>query len=475
MDLEKEIIKKVTDTISRNKMLVPGDGVVVAVSGGGDSVCLLDVLSRLKDLFSIDLVVAHFDHGLRPGEDETETQLVASLAESLSLSFETGRAGAFLRAGDPSLEERARETRYRFLEEVKTKTRAQKIALGHHLNDQAETVLMRLLRGSGPSGLAGIAPFRDETVIRPLIELTREEIEGYLEKRKLPYVSDPSNLDTRFMRNSIRLELLQQLKKYQPRIVEILGKTAEIMRRDEAWFEERAEAWIREFAKNEVDEKVSIPLSPFAALAEPEKARVIRQALRRAGGNLRAVGFRHVEAINRVAAGKRPQARVDLPNGVTVSRIYKNLIFSQKNVKTLGDFCYPLGGMGEFHLKAAGCTITLEEEKVKSSDLGASPRVAYLDADCLTHPLKIRNFRPGDRFVPLGMKGRKKVKDFFVDLKIPFEARKRIPILTCGKTLVWVCGLRIDDRFKVTPKTRRILKVSFEEEAFRQTGRINRE
>jgi tRNA(Ile)-lysidine synthase len=131
--------------------------------------------------------------------------------------------------------------------------------------------------------------------------------------------------------------------------------------------------------------------------------------------------------------------------------------------------------MGEFHLKAAACTITLEEEKVKSSDLGASPRVAYLDADCLTHPLKIRNFRPGDRFVPLGMKGRKKVKDFFVDLKIPFEARKRIPILTCGKTLFWVCGLRIDDRFKVTPKTRRILKVSFEEEAFRQTGRINRE
>lgn len=471
MDLEREIIKKVTDTISRSKMLASGDRVVVAVSGGGDSVCLLDVLSRLKDLFSIDLVVAHFDHGLRLGEDETETQLVASLAESLSLSFETGRAGVFLKTGDPSLEERARDTRYQFLEEVKTKTQAQKIALGHHLNDQAETVLMRLLRGSGPSGLAGIAPFRDKTVIRPLIELTREEIEGYLKKRKLPYVSDPSNLDTRFMRNSIRLELLPQLKKYQPRIVEILGKTAEIMRRDEAWFEERAEAWIREFAENEVDEKVSIPLPPFAALAEPEKARVIRQALRRVGGNLRAVGFRHVEAINRVAAGKRPQARVDLPNGVTVNKIYKNLIFFRKNVKALGDFCYPLGGMGEFHLKSAACTITLEVlEKGNSPDLGASSRVAYLDADCLTQPLKIRNFRPGDRFVPLGMKGHKKVKDFFVDLKIPFETRKRIPILTCGKALVWVCGLRIDDRFKVTPKTRRILKVSFEKEALRQTG-----
>ena len=462
MDLEREMINKVADTISRNRMLGRGDRVVAAVSGGGDSVCLLDILYRLKDSFVIDLVVAHFDHGLRPGEDESETQFVGSLAESLSLPFETKRAGPGLRTGSSSLEERAREARYRFLEEVRKGAKAQKIALGHNLNDQAETVLMRLLRGSGPSGLAGIPPCRGEKVIRPLIELTREEIDAYLGKKGLTYVSDPSNLDTRFLRNRIRLELLPQLKKCQPRIVEILGKTAEIMRTDETWLEEKAEAWINDVAAEMANGKVSIPLSSFATLPETLKNRVIRQGLRRAGGNLRRVGFRHVEAINRLAAGGRPQARVDLPNGVTAKRVYDTLILTRKDVKALPDFCYSIGGPGAFHLQSLESTVTLEEmEKGSLSDMEASPWIAFLDAGCIDYPLMVRNFRPGDKFVPLGMEGHRKLKDFFIDLKLPSEIRQRIPILACKDTLLWVCGLRINDRFKVTSETRRVLKVSF--------------
>jgi len=463
MEMEREIIKKGSDTISKNRRLEHGDRVVVALSGGPDSVCLLDILYRLQDPFGIDLVVAHFDHGLRPSEDESETQFVGSMAKSLDLPFETKRAGAVLRAGDSSLEERAREARYQFLEEVREEVQAQKIALGHNLNDQAETVLMRLLRGSGPSGLAGIPPYRDDKVIRPLIELRREEIEGYLGTRGLQYVSDPSNLDTRLLRNRIRLELLPQLKKYQPKIMELLGQTAEIMRTDDVWLEEEAEVWINEVAEKGANGKVSIPLSPFAALPEALKARVIRQALRRAGGNLRRVGFRHVEAINRVAAGERPQARVDLPNGVTARRVYDNLVFSKKDAEVAQGFCYSLGGPGESYLESLECTIILEEmEKVILPNMGASPWIAFLDAGRITYPLMIRNFRPGDRFVPLGMGGHRKLKDFFIDLKVPSEIRKRIPILTCKDTLLWVCGLRIDDHFKVTSETRRVLKISID-------------
>ncbi len=466
MDLERETIRKVADTISRNRMLVCGDRVIVAVSGGADSVCLLDILYQLRGRFGVDLVVAHFDHGLRPGEDKSETEFVVSLARNLDLPFKTGRAGALLYKETSSLEERAREARYQFLEEVRANIGAKKIALGHNLMDQAETVLMRLLRGSGPSGLAGIPPARNEKVIRPLIELGREEIEGYLEERGLRYISDPSNLDTRFFRNKIRLELLPHLKKYQPRIVEILGKTAKIMRTDEAWLEEEAEGWIDRVGKREANGKVSIPLSPFASLPEALKGRVIRQALKAAGGSLRRVGFGHVEAVKGLAAGERSQARIGLPNGVTARRVYDRLVFSRRPARPTKDYCYLLGRPGEFYLESLGCTVTLNEmERGILSDMGVSPWTAFLDAGPITYPLMIRNFRPGDRFLPLGMTGHRKLKDFFIDLKVSSEVRGRIPILTCRETVVWVCGLRIDDHFKVTTETRRILKVSFDKVA----------
>lgn len=463
MDLEREIIKKVRETISRNRMLERDDRVVVAVSGGPDSVCLLDILCRFRDPLGLDLVVAHFDHGLRPGEDESETQFVESLARSLDLPFETGRAGTALRAGGSSLEEGAREARYRFLEQVKERVRAKRIALGHNRNDQAETVLMRLLRGSGPSGLAGIPAHRDHKVIRPLIELTRGEIEAYLGKRGLGYVSDPSNLDTRFLRNRIRLELIPYLKRYQPRIIEILAKTAEIVRRDDLWLEEEAEEWVTGITETGGDERVSIPLSPFLELPEALKGRVIRRVLRGAGGNLRRVGARHVEAVKHLAAGKRPQARINLPNGVTAKRIYDKLVFSQKSSESPGEFCYFLEGPGVFHLESLGRTISLVEiEKGDLANMGASPWIAFLDAERITYPLMIRNFRPGDRLIPLGMRGHRKLKDFFIDLKVPLDVRGRIPILTSKENLIWVCGLRIDDRFKVKGETRKVLKVSMD-------------
>lgn len=217
-------IKKVKNTISRYGMIRFGDRVVVAVSGGVDSVCLLDVLDKLRDELGVELFVAHFDHGLRPDDDEAETRFVKSLAASLDLPFETKKAFPSMLTGAGPLEERARNARYRFLEEVKEKFSAQKIAVGHNLNDQAETVFMRLLRGSGTSGLAGIPPVRDGHIIRPLIEISREEILTYIEQRGIKYLTDPSNFKTRFLRNRIRLELLPNLKQIQPRIIELLGR-----------------------------------------------------------------------------------------------------------------------------------------------------------------------------------------------------------------------------------------------------------
>ncbi len=223
MDPVKKIVKKVENTITGYRMLERGDRVIVAVSGGADSVCLLDILFTLKEILGIELVVAHFDHGLRPDEDEYETDFVKSLAESFDCNFTTKKTARSLTPGSASLEEKARDIRYRFLNEVKAQFSAQKIATGHNLNDQAETVLMRLLRGSGSSGLSGIPPVRDTHIIRPLIEVTRNEIESYLSSKGLRHITDSSNFETKHLRNEIRLNLLPQLEKYQPKIVEILA------------------------------------------------------------------------------------------------------------------------------------------------------------------------------------------------------------------------------------------------------------
>ena len=194
-----QTLQKVKRTISRHQMIPEGDSVIVAVSGGPDSVCLLHILHELKIELHIHLVVAHFDHGLRPAEDESETAFVRGLAESLDLPFETAKGHLLAKKTRGSREEVARNARYAFLERVRKKHKAQKIALGHNLNDQAETILMRLLRGSGPSGLTGIPPCRDGSIIRPLIEIERTEIGNYLKAKKLTSVTDSSNLKTDYL------------------------------------------------------------------------------------------------------------------------------------------------------------------------------------------------------------------------------------------------------------------------------------
>jgi len=468
MDMVRHTIEKVRRTIARYNMISPGDGVVVAVSGGPDSVCLLDILHELGDELGIQLLVAHFDHGLRPGEDEDETRFVESLAMSLNLPFETKRAAESLRQGAASLEERARNARYRFFDEVKKKYEARKIAVGHNINDQAETVLMRLMRGSGASGLSGIRPFRDNKIVRPLIELTRGEIESYLRQKGLAFVTDSSNLETRHLRNRIRIELLPQLKRYQPRIVEVLGQVAEIMRRDDEYLEERAAEWVEERVEIRDTGEVYIPLPSFVELPEALRNRVIRQALKITGGNLRKVSTRHLDAVNLLATGKRPQTLVKLPNGVSARRSYDTLFFGASEESQPQAFCCLLEGPGTFYLDALGCTVSLEEmEGSVSPERSMSPWTAFLNAERITYPLMIRNFRPGDRFVPLGMSGHKKLKDFFIDLKIPSEVRARIPILTERDMPIWVCGFRIDDRFKVSSKTKKVLKVTFDKCAVR--------
>ena len=461
----EDIVQKIQKTISRYDMLASGDRVLVAVSGGPDSVVLLDVLDKLKETFSLEMVVAHFDHSLRPEDDERETRFVASLAASKNLPFMTQKALSPPATSGKSLEEEARNWRYEFLDHARDAHGAQKIALGHTLDDQAETVIMRLLRGSGPAGLSGIPPVRNHHIIRPLIEITRQEILDYIDRLDLQYITDPSNFEKHHLRNRIRLDLLPQLKTYQPRIVQILGQTAGIMRDETGWMETEAERWISEFVEVIGTEKYLVPLKALGVLAVAFQNQVIRQIIKGVQGGLRRISLRHIDAIKSLLEG-RPQAHLNLPNGVMVKKSYETLLFAKKSDEfehqENNGFHHILNVPGVFNLDAISCTVTIEEiktEEISSKD-SSSPWVACFDADRIEYPLIVRSFLPGDRFVPLGMTGHKKVKDFFVDRKIPSHVRRRLPLLCQGKNPIWVCGLRIDNRFKVRSETEKVVRVS---------------
>jgi tRNA(Ile)-lysidine synthase len=461
MDPIRDTVSKVKETIFRYQMLAPGDLCIVGVSGGPDSVCLLDILHELGKALEIRLVVAHYDHGLREKEDESETRFVRRLASSMALPFESEKASSLKEGDTSSVEERARNARYAFFEKLKDKLGAQKIALGHNLNDQAETVLMRFLRGSGPAGLTGIPPTREHTIIRPLIEIQREEIESYLKARDLSYVIDSSNLQTDYLRNKIRLELLPQLLEYQPRLIDHLGQLARIMGSDNKYLEEHAEDWVAREAEQGSAGDIFIPVQSFLDLPPPIRNRVTRHVLRKVRKNLRRIDHGHIESVHMLAKSKDPQGILNLPNGLTVKRVYDKLGFLAGHGDKPVKFYYQLDGVGTYYLEEIGRYITLEEMG-RDADLNLQNQewMAYLDADELQYPLILRNFRPGDRFVPLGMAGHKKIKDFFIDLKIPSEMRALTPILVNQDTPVWICGHRIDDRYKVTSETSRILKVA---------------
>jgi tRNA(Ile)-lysidine synthase len=415
----------------------------------------------MQDDFSIGLVAAHFDHGLRPQEDEAETEFVRRLARSMDLPFECAKWVTSANRKGASLEERARDARYAFLEDIRIKHRARKIALGHTLDDQAETVLMRLLRGTGPSGLAGIPPMRNNTFIRPLLDLKKEDILSYLSLRKLSHVLDSSNLQTEFLRNKIRLEWMPRLLKMQPRLLEHLGHLARVLREENRYMDHQAEAWVDQAMAMPSEKEIAIPVPPFLALPVALRNRVIRCILGKVKKDLRGLDQGHIQAVYDLAASEKPQGRLSLPRGLMVERAYDTLLVTRMPPGENTTFHYVLEGPGKTCIPEIGRSITISLLQEKPGDItDASPETAYLDGDKIHFPLILRNFEPGDRFVPLGMQGHRKVKDFFIDLKIPSGDRAATPILFHEKRPVWICGLRIDDRFKVTPGTKRILKAT---------------
>jgi len=455
--------KKVLSAIHRYQMINRGDSIIVAVSGGADSVCLLKILYTLREYLNIGLTVAHFNHGLRPKEDEKETEFVAKLAKKLNLALICDTSNNITKVPGSSIEEKAREMRYQFFQKAINKNHAQKLALGHTMNDQAETVLMHFLRGTGLTGLSGIPPIRQNCFIRPLIDITRDEIHTYLKQNGESFIIDSSNLETRYLRNKIRLELLPLLLDYQPKLVEHLGELAFLCRQETQFIDEEATKLLDIITFDSSKHSFDLSLTTFTTLSCSLQYRIIRQAIKKIKGNLRKINRVHIKTIIDCTNKDKPQIKVNLPENITVKKIYNRLRFSLGDMIETHNFSYSINNMGRFQIQEINKTIFFTEISKNHFMLPtASPQEAFLDLDKLKWPLRARNFRTGDKFIPLGVNGFKKVKDIFIDNKIPSEERKKIPILVSRDDIVWVYGIRIDDRYKIKQETKRILRCKIE-------------
>lgn len=455
------MLDKVIYTIEKYSMLKEKDGIVAGFSGGPDSTAMLHCLWMLREKYNLRITAVHLNHMIRGDEALRDENFARSFAEEHDINFVSERIKVEKYAEENGLssEEAGRVLRYRLFDRVAEETNSSKIALAHNLNDQAETVMMRMLRGSGLTGLGGIKPVRDGKYIRPLIYCSRKEIERYCSAYDLRPVIDSTNKESIYARNRIRLELLPYIEKNYSRNFSVnLSKTAELFREEDEYMNAEAEKILGEHFSRE-DE--SIECSTIKELHTAMRRRVIRLIVGYVKGDLIGIEYRHIEDCIELALKNETGKKINLPGDLICKVEYGRLSIT-KSVKETAHF---------EHRLSLGCSIRLEESGVKvytelvDSD-GFSGKdtaaVKYFDHEKLPENVCVRNRRPGDYIYPKGMSGKKKVKDILIDKKIPREKRDNIPVIAAGSEVLWIKGVHDTGNFKPDDGTRKILKIGFE-------------
>lgn len=464
-------MQKVLQTIQSYRMLSPGDKVVVGLSGGADSVALLHILKELQDSpLNIRLFAAHVNHGIRGEHAREDASFAQDLCDKWGIPFflEEVDIPALARSMGLSEEEVGRQIRYGFFHEVAEKINANKIATAHHKNDQAETILHNLIRGTGMQGLTGMPAVSDGILIRPLLELTKQQIMEYLALHKLSYQEDATNKDSTYTRNRIRNQLIPALESdFNPDIVDGLVRMSGILRDEEDFLSDYTKELYGKYAKP-YTEKIIFDLRSFDSCHLAIQKRLVRLVLRELRGNLDDVSSSHVEAVIKLAAGSRTGSQTTIPGSakgaleVRVKVSYGALQFQ------LVELDMPLIYMeksldlpGQLMWEAPPMIITSERWN-KNKGLVFSPQCIYIDEDKINGSLRLRNRKKGDRFQPLGMKGTKKLKDFFIDRKIPVDQRDSIPLLVDDENIIWVVGHHLSQNYRLTDSSENIVKISIQ-------------
>lgn len=460
------MIEKVKNTITENKLINYGDRVMVGVSGGPDSICLLYILYRLRYELGIVLIAAHLNHCLRGEEADKDEEYVKMFCENLGIEFYSKKVDVnkFSQEKGISCEMAAREIRYDFFREISNEHNIQKVALAHNANDQAETVLMRIMRGTGLEGLTGIQIIRDEVYIRPIINITRPEIEKFCNDYNLNPRIDKTNLESIYSRNKVRLELLPYIQEnFNDNIINTLNEMAYLLKKDSDYLESEAIKKYNMFCKKQ-DKKLTIKKEAFLE-NEAILTRILRIAIKELSGNLNNIEKLHIYDIiyiQKNTTGKE----IQLPKNIIARNNYGDIdlyIYKDNNNININQelFINEDNIIEPLNIKISLCILNSDEE-INLKKCTKNTLTQYFDYDKIKGNIRIRSRKSGDTIVPLGMNGTKKIKNIFIDLKVPREDRDNIPLICFNNEVAWIVGYMISEKFKIDKKSKNILKINVE-------------
>jgi len=459
-------------TVRQQQLFVPGHHLLVAVSGGPDSIALLSLLHRLSRSWRLTLTAVHCNYGLRGAESDGDESFVSTFCRERQLSLVIHRPTLVKRRQRSSLQATARDARYDFMKQLAHEVGADCIAVGHTANDQAETVLMWLLRGAGMAGLAGMPYAREDRIIRPLLAATREEVLAYLNREGLTYRCDSSNEKPLYQRNRIRKELLPVITWLAPAAVRVLQRQADLFREDEKYLEQITNKLVRARVTHDSRGVQRIDRQGFVELPVALQRRLVRAILRTYDEEGRASSVRVVESVRRVFLKGRSGARLSLKQALVLLD-HGSVRFSPTIEKDHAHETNSGQGKKETLPLPVPSTVywarTNQQIHVQlmtrraAGEMGRAPSegLVLFDADRFSEPLSVRAWEAGDRFSPHGMKGKsKKLQDFFTDMKVARHERGKVPLLVAPEGILWVVGMRQDERFVVRGGTTRCLVVS---------------
>ena len=463
---QKHFYARIVEIIRQYQMIDTGDHVLVGVSGGIDSVVLMYALHQLKNRLGIQLHIAHLNHQFRGEEAARDAEFVRQFAKQLDIpcTIESQDVPAFIRRKQLSPQDAARQVRYKFFDSLAKDIHARKIATAHNADDQAETVLLGIIRGVGIHGLGGIQPIHEQRIIRPLLRTTREQIETFARTEGLKYVFDSSNASRKYLRNAIRLDLLPLLKRdFTPAIVTRLTAYAQLFQEDAFFIDKIAKERYINICKG-IYHGIQIELTRFAQQETTIQREIIYKAFEEVTGSRHELETKHARAVVELFTKKESGKRLCLPGKVIARRSYKWGYLQQNNEHSPHCSIPPVSlvipgctTFGEYCIETDILETNIPDVSIRTEAKTTDELIQYIDYDRVIFPLTFRFRISGDYFHPLGMQGRKSIKKFFIDRKVPRDKRNTIPVLTDSNGIIWIVGYMIDDRVKLTEETKRVL------------------
>ena len=458
--------KKVMSYIKDNNLIKSGDKVLVALSGGPDSVCLLNILYNLKAELNIEVGAAHLNHLLRDKDAFEDEEYVKTLCKSWDIPCFVKRVDINKYSKDKKMssEMAGRDARYNFFDDIVKDEGYTKIATAHNANDQAETILFRLMRGSGIEGLCGIKVRRDK-IIRPILCLSRKEVEEYIEINNLKPRIDKTNFEKIYNRNKIRLDMIPYIKEnFNEDIIQTLNRMSVLLQKDNEFIENSARSFYEKHCIEQSD--YFIIKKEMFDNKEAVVTRVIRYALTNFSKTHYDFEMKHIYEICNLAKNNSGKA-IDLPNKIYAENIYGDIYIKERiNINNIDVKQEIVVNKNEIN----GKKIFFNNENIEFSllkndsnlDLNQDNLIKYFDFDKINDSISLRKRKNGDKIIPLGMKGSKKIKDLFIDMKVPKEERDCIPLLCFDENISWIVGIRVSEEYKITNKTKNILRVIVE-------------